>query len=410
MSFFGFVFCTDFIRHEHSIWYIVVGIDYISTAAEKDDPLAHIISCLSSPIHTVYIVAGNMPIGSAEQQASALNKNLVIAPNDVLFGDIPLSNVIITHPGNLAFSILCQALASKLPLNGDPINVHPIACEMCDEIIRRGGRFVRLRKQSSVPESLFSREETVNRIISIFVTIRAIHRIEVAKQLSVPDVLFALNPPTPKIQVEPSHLNKFPLSYWFKVEWSKGKKRLGVAPPELPTRHTQASLSEASSVPGKPQRGSNQLPPLTKLTSELIEDAIPWDASSIFHVFDRRINFDNHTADASMYALLRAWVQDDPHRKVPPVGVEMSDYDCIIPDATSQVHKESRTFNTSKKVDVFEALTKHAQDVPPIKRIRMEMVNEAKKTRSRHIKRRKGQLQQAHQLLMRRVATLERET
>ena len=53
------------------------------------------------------------------------------------------------------------------------------------------------------------------------------------------------------------------------------------------------------------------------ITEEQISEAIPKDASSIFHILDRRINFDAFPEDASFYSLLRAWVQDDPYRYIP---------------------------------------------------------------------------------------------
>lgn len=49
-----------------------------------------------------------------------------------------------------------------------------------------------------------------------------------------------------------------------------------------------------------------------------VSDVIPDNASSIFHILDRRVNFDSHPPDTSNYALLRSWVQDDPYRQIPP--------------------------------------------------------------------------------------------
>lgn len=63
------------------------------------------------------------------------------------------------------------------------------------------------------------------------------------------------------------------------------------------------------------------------VTEEQISRAIPKDASAIFHVLDRRINFDAFPEDASLYSLLRAWVQDDPYRYIPP------------PDLASQIER-----------------------------------------------------------------------
>ena len=55
-------------------------------------------------------------------------------------------------------------------------------------------------------------------------------------------------------------------------------------------------------------------PPTQFPSAEEIEASIPANASSIFHVLDRRINFDNFSKDASFYSLLRGWIKDDPYR------------------------------------------------------------------------------------------------
>ena len=55
-------------------------------------------------------------------------------------------------------------------------------------------------------------------------------------------------------------------------------------------------------------------PPTQFPSVEEIEASIPANASSIFHVLDRRINLDNFSKDASFYSLLRGWVRDDPYR------------------------------------------------------------------------------------------------
>jgi len=71
-----------------------------------------------------------------------------------------------------------------------------------------------------------------------------------------------------------------------------------------PTKHLNfASSSDKKRVVG--------------VTEEQIATAIPKDASAIFHILDRRINFDAFPEDASVYSLLRAWVQDDPYRFIP---------------------------------------------------------------------------------------------
>jgi hypothetical protein len=62
------------------------------------------------------------------------------------------------------------------------------------------------------------------------------------------------------------------------------------------------------------------------ITKEQIEESIPAEASSIFHMFDRRVNLDLHAPDASMYSLLRSWTQDDPYRRVPAPGSDLKEY------------------------------------------------------------------------------------
>ncbi len=49
-----------------------------------------------------------------------------------------------------------------------------------------------------------------------------------------------------------------------------------------------------------------------------IAKSIPDHASSIFHIFDRRIDLDSLPNDASLYSLLRSWVMDDPYRLQQP--------------------------------------------------------------------------------------------
>lgn len=57
---------------------------------------------------------------------------------------------------------------------------------------------------------------------------------------------------------------------------------------------------------------------IKELTESQIAAAIPENASAVFHIMDRRINFDHHSSDPSVYSLLRSWVQDDPFRKIVP--------------------------------------------------------------------------------------------
>ncbi|KAL7580105.1 hypothetical protein ACA910_012866 [Epithemia clementina (nom. ined.)] len=84
----------------------------------------------------------------------------------------------------------------------------------------------------------------------------------------------------------------------------------------MKTRNTQSS--EAAD--------SNQLNSNDSLTTEglrlvvspeLIQDSIPTNDSGIIQLYGRRINLDEliDGGNTSVFALMRAWVQDDPHRK-----------------------------------------------------------------------------------------------
>jgi hypothetical protein len=61
-----------------------------------------------------------------------------------------------------------------------------------------------------------------------------------------------------------------------------------------------------------------------------IADSIPEDGSSIFHIWDRRINFDSLKEDSSLYSLLRNWVRDDPYRREVKYGIGKNAQDSII--------------------------------------------------------------------------------
>ena len=116
------------------------------------------------------------------------------------------------------------------------------------------------------------------------------------------------------------------------VEQSRSMRQsngLGSSMEALPTFPTMLK-----SLPGSPStvRLKRRSPPsvkpyanqLVKITSANIATKISKNASCVFHVMDRRINLDNHPSDASVYALLRSWVQDDPHRDDPSGNLHVS--------------------------------------------------------------------------------------
>ena len=126
--------------------------------------------------------------------------------------------------------------------------------------------------------------------------------------------------------------------------------------------------------------------PPTKFPSvEEIEASIPADASSIFHIMDRRINFDNYTKDASFYSLLRGWVQDDPYRCNPLMNGQLltgGDWAQVDDGQTNSVErtKKRRRVN-DEPVDVLGLLQKQQGNTeqPTLLELRSEHVARAKK-------------------------------
>jgi len=87
------------------------------------------------------------------------------------------------------------------------------------------------------------------------------------------------------------------------------------APRKTPTSNTSKPKYPQNNMPDfpyifPPNHVKKKLP---LPTLKQVQKAIPPKASSVFHVLDRRINFDSFSPDASLYSLLRAWVKDDPY-------------------------------------------------------------------------------------------------
>jgi hypothetical protein len=66
--------------------------------------------------------------------------------------------------------------------------------------------------------------------------------------------------------------------------------------------------------------------PNTLPSAQTIAKSIPNDASSIFHILDRRIDMDEVDDNPSYYELMRKWVRDDPYRQEPVKGGRILDY------------------------------------------------------------------------------------
>jgi hypothetical protein len=91
---------------------------------------------------------------------------------------------------------------------------------------------------------------------------------------------------------------------------------LAIAPPHGALHHQPPDYNHVGQQQQQPD--NNPSSPLSRpaitSTAESILRSLPETASSIYHVYDRRINLDSLPADPSMYSLLRAWVWDDPYR------------------------------------------------------------------------------------------------
>jgi hypothetical protein len=97
--------------------------------------------------------------------------------------------------------------------------------------------------------------------------------------------------------------------------------------------------------------------------------AIPKNASSIFHIWDRRIDFDSLREDTLSYSLLRSWVRDDPYRKAMKYGIGGDLVDRIV------LPNQKRGVNVNTEVEEGgEAISKQVtiveeQDAMELKRL-----------------------------------------
>jgi hypothetical protein len=135
------------------------------------------------------------------------------------------------------------------------------------------------------------------------------------------------------------------------------------------------------------------------MTPNQIQQAIPENTSSVFHILDRRVNLDaSSSKDANiMYSLLRSWVQDDPDRLIPPPGADISEqYNSSVaipirptpgyeePISTmkeNQCSKETKTTApTTIPIDMLTAL-RFQRQLPPKDHVRNEFLARARESR-----------------------------
>ena len=148
------------------------------------------------------------------------------------------------------------------------------------------------------------------------------------------------------------------------------------------------------------------------ITTKDIVQAIPENASCVFHILDRRVNFDAHPEDASLYSLLRSWVQDDPYRQVPPQDDYTETVVCQSPPLVAEskpsslercpVDGQLREQGTNEEVDTLFKM-KIAKTVDPsIRMLRKDLVARARRTKKEKIRSRSIRTAAARESLKRR--------
>jgi hypothetical protein len=313
--------------------------------------------------------------------------SLIISPDDVLISSTVTSQFVLTHPGNLAFSVLLQHHCSELPphfpdtANNLPVrNLAFIAHDIVTEIQRRGGQFIRLKDSDASPKTVLSLHESEERVTSILKLIRSVYTKDVASLLSVPEILFGTEPASAPSSSDMERA-AFPLSYWLTEEPSHDPRHpvlVKVIPPQIPSKEIiQPTIVNQTTQPAE----------VILLTDEQIQEGIPRDASAIVHIYDRRVNLDLFAKDASLFSLMRAWVQDDPNRRISRPGTEMSDYDYL--GATIVEPVETKHKNTSPSLseksqepnDVFEQLVWFREHTPSKDTLRQRLIKSGQSSR-----------------------------
>jgi hypothetical protein len=125
-----------------------------------------------------------------------------------------------------------------------------------------------------------------------------------------------------------------------------------------------------------------------KLTQENVRRAIPANASCVVHVLDRRVNLDACAPDASHYSLLRAWVQDDPCRQIPPPGSNIFESvplsTCISEGLNADVFpSKKRKIETTGTCNVLDSLVNASEhdSAPSLNSLRDQLVTNGKRLR-----------------------------
>lgn len=166
---------------------------------------------------------------------------------------------------------------------------------------------------------------------------------------------------------------------------------MSAAAASTPRQEAKSTLRRPSTVASSAASNAKMVsyaayPPTQFPSVEEIEASIPANASSIFHVLDRRINFDNFSKAASFYSLLRGWVQDDPYRCDASLHRQLlagGDWVQVSEDDSAQRPKKRQRANGGP-VDVLAFLQqlKGSTEQPTMVELRREHVARAKEIQS----------------------------
>ena len=155
----------------------------------------------------------------------------------------------------------------------------------------------------------------------------------------------------------------------------------------------------------------NSHTPISISTKDICQ-AIPKNASCVFHVLDRRVNFDAHPSDSSMYSLLRSWVQDDPYRQIPPQSADQTEYSDARSRHTymSSLSRADRRLGDShaqrnrmyEEVDTLYKLAIAKTVSPSFRVLRKDLVTKARRAKKEHLRLRSVRTAAARESLKRR--------
>jgi hypothetical protein len=168
-----------------------------------------------------------------------------------------------------------------------------------------------------------------------------------------------------------------------------------------------------------PRPGSSFAPyskTAVKVTKDQIREAIPENASCIFHILDRRVNLDAHAHDASFYSLLRSWVQDDPYRQMPPLGSNFLEYVTLPSErrvgTCAGLSRAKRKLPDTGICDVFADLKKRKTLVSELspKKLRKELVAGGKRIKRQRQKEHQVQVEASTESLRRMGIVLSKKS